>query len=98
MLVSTLFNIYAFIINTSNFQETYLKPSAINTTSSICCRSEKTTGPFSAFTNSSDRLKDKDSYSSRVMSDVNPSTVISAYGRGGGRGAGRGGGRAGRGN
>ena len=29
------------------------------------------------------------------MSDVNPSPVKSAYGRGGGRGAGRGGGRGG---
>ena len=32
------------------------------------------------------------------MSDIKPSPVKSAYGRGGGRGAGKGGGRGGRGN
>ena len=90
MLVSTLFYICAFIINASDCQEAYLKPSAVNTTSESCCRSEKTTGPFSAYTYSSDGLQVEDSYSSRVMSDVKPSPVKSAYRRGGGRGSGRG--------
>ena len=97
MLVSTLFNICAFIINASDFQEAYLEPSLVNTTSESRCRSEKTKGPFSAYTYSSDGLQVKDSDSSRVMSDVKPSPVKSAYGRGGGRGEGRGGGRGGKG-
>ena len=97
MLVSTLFNICAFIINASDFQEAYLKPSVVNTTSESSCRYEKTKGPFSAYTHSSNGLQVEDSYSSRVMSDVKPSLVKSAYGRGGYRGAGRGGGRGGKG-
>ena len=96
MMVSTLFNIWTFIINASDCQEAYLKPSAINTASEICCRSEKTIGPFRAYTYSPDGLQVKDSDSSRVMSDAKPSPVKSAYGRGGGRGAGRGGGRGGK--
>ena len=67
--------------------------SAINTTSKSHCRSKNTTGPFSAYTSSCDGLQVNDSYSSRVMSDVKPSPVKSAYGKGGGKGAGRGGGR-----
>ena len=96
MLVSTLFNICVFIINASDCQEAYLKLSTINATSQNRCRSKNTTGPFSACTYSSDRLQVEDSYSSRLMFDVNPSPVKSSYGRGSGRGAGRGGGRAGR--
>ena len=91
MLVSTLFNICAFIINANDCQEAYLKPSVINTTSESCCRSEKTKGPFSAYTYSSGGLQGEDSDSSRVMSDAKPSPVKFAYGRGGGRGARRGG-------
>ena len=93
MLVSTLFNICAFILNARDCQEAYLKSSTINTTSESCCRSENTKGPFSAYTYSFDGLQVKDSDSSRVMSDAKPSPVKSAYGRGGGRGADRGGGR-----
>ena len=63
-----------------------------------CCRSEKTIGPFKAYTYSSYGLKVEESDSSRVMSDAKPSPVKSAYGRGGGRGAGRGGGRGSKGN
>ena len=97
MLVSTLFIICVLINNTRDCQEAYLKPSTINMTSQSRCRSEKTTGPFSTCTYSSDRLEVEDSYSSRVMSDVNSIPVKSAYGRGGGKGAGRGGGRGDRG-
>ena len=91
MLVSTLFNICVIIINASNFQA-YSKPSAINKTSQSRCRPGKTTGPFSACIYRSDRLQVEDSYPSRVMSDVKPSPVKSAYSRGDGRGADRGGG------
>ena len=66
-------------------------------TSESSCRSEKTTGPFNAYTYSSGGLQVKYSYSSRVMSDIKPSPVKSAYGRGGGRGAGRGGDQGGKG-
>ena len=97
ILVSTLFNICAFLINASNCQEAYLKLSAINTTIESRCRSENTKGPFSAYTYSSDGLQVEDSDSSRVISDVKPSPVKSAYGRGGGRGAGISGGRGGKG-
>ena len=97
MLVSILFNICAFIINARDCRESYLNPSAINTTSQSHCISKKTTGPFIACIYSSDGLQVEDSYSSRVMSDINPSPVKSAYGRGGGRGVGRGGGRGGKG-
>ena len=97
MLVTTLFNIYAFIINASYCQEAYLKPSAINMTSESRCRSKKTKGPFSAYTYSSDGLQVKDFDSSGLMSDSKPSPVKSAYGRGGDRGTGRGGGRGGKG-
>ena len=97
MLVSTLFNICAFIINMSNSQQAYLKRSAINTTSESRCHSEKTKSSFNAYTYSSNGLQVKDSDSSRVMSDTKPSPVKSAYDRGGGRGAGRGGGRGGKG-
>ena len=90
MLVSALFNICAFIFDVSDCQEAYLKLIVINMTSESHCRSEKTTGPFSAYTYSSDGLQVEDSYSSRVMSDVKPSPVKSAYGIGGGRGGGRG--------
>ena len=78
MLLSALFNICAFIINAINFQKAYLKPSAINTTSESRCRSKKIACPFSAYTYSSDGLQVEDYYSSRVMSDVNPSPVKSA--------------------
>ena len=73
MLVSTLFNICAFIINANGFREACLNTSVIDTTSQSCCCSETTTGPFSACTYSSDILQVEDSYSSIVMSDVNPS-------------------------
>ena len=97
MLVSTLFNICEFIINVSDCQEAYLKLSAINTTSESFCHSKKTTGPFNAYTCSSDGLQVEDSYSSRLISDVKPSPVKSAYSRGVESGAGRGGGRGGKG-
>ena len=97
MLVTTLFNIYAFIINASYCQEAYLKQSGINTTSERCCCSKNTKCPFSAYTHSSDGLQVKDSDSSRVISDAKPSPVKSAYGRGGDRGAGRGGCQGGKG-
>ena len=98
MLVSTLSNICAFIINVSDCQEDYLNPSGINTSSESRCRSEKTKGPFSAYTYSSGGLQVEDSYSPRVMSDAKPSLVKSAYGRGGDIGGGRGGGLGGKGN
>ena len=88
MLVSTLFNICAFIINASDCQEAYLKPSAINMTSERRSRSKKKKVPFSPYTYCSDGLKVKDSDSSRVMSDAKSSPVKSAYGRGAGRGGG----------
>ena len=98
ILVSTLFNFCAFIINASNCQEAYSKLSGINTTSQSRCRSEKTTSPFSSCIYSSDRLQVQDSYSSILVSDVKPIPVKSVHGRGGGRGTGRGGGRGGKGN
>ena len=96
MLVSTLFNICVLIIHAIDCQA-YLKPSAINTTSQSHCRYKKTTDPFIPSMYSSDRLQVEDSYSSRVMSDVKPSLMKSAYNRGGSKGAGRGGGRGSRG-
>ena len=92
-----MFNICSFITNASNYQEAYLKPSAINTTIESCCHSKKTKVPFSAYTYSSNGLQVEDSDSSRVISDSKPSPVKSAYIRGGGRGAGRGGGQGGKG-
>ena len=90
ILVSTLFNICAFIINASDCQKAYLNPSAINTTIESRSLFEKKKCPFRAYTYSSDGLQVGDSDSSRVMSNAKPSPVKYTYGRGAVRGGGRG--------